>query len=87
MASGRSLAGPLVYIVGSYTAIFVICSMLGTDNGMQVQYLAIAAGAIPVPFLYDPNPTFSAIRRTVEPVCEGNPLGRGLKLWLRAGYP
>jgi adenylate cyclase len=40
------LAGPLVYIVGSYTAIFVICSMLGTDSGMQVQYLAIAAGAV-----------------------------------------
>lgn len=40
------LAAPLVYIVGSYTAIFVICSMLGTDCGMQVQYLAIAAGAV-----------------------------------------
>ena len=41
-----SLAAPLVYIAGSYTAIFAICSLLGTDSGMQVQYLAIAAGAV-----------------------------------------
>lgn len=40
------LAAPLVYIAGSFTTIFVICSMLGTDCGMQVQYLAIAAGAV-----------------------------------------
>lgn len=40
------LAAPLAYVAGSYTTIFVICSMLGTDCGMQVQYLAIAAGAV-----------------------------------------
>ena len=40
------LAAPLAYIVGTYTAVFVICSMLGTDSGMQVQYLAIAAGFV-----------------------------------------
>jgi adenylate cyclase len=40
------LVAPLIYVAGSFTAIFVICSMLGTDCGMQVQYLAIAAGAI-----------------------------------------
>ena len=40
------LVAPLVYVAGSYTAIFVICSMLGTDSGMQVQYLAIAAGTV-----------------------------------------
>ena len=40
------LVAPLVYVAGSYTAIFVICSMLGTDSGMQIQYLAIAAGTV-----------------------------------------
>ncbi|GEO16969.1 adenylate/guanylate cyclase domain-containing protein [Microvirga aerophila] len=39
-------AGALAYGLISYTAIFVICFMLGTDSGMQVQYLAIAAGAV-----------------------------------------
>ena len=40
------LAAPLAFVVASYTSIFVICSMLGTDCGMQVQYLAIAAGTV-----------------------------------------
>ncbi|MET0429902.1 MAG: adenylate/guanylate cyclase domain-containing protein [Microvirga sp.] len=40
------LAAALAYGVISYTAVFVICSMLGTDSGMQIQYLAIAAGAV-----------------------------------------
>jgi adenylate cyclase len=40
------LAGALTYGLISYSATFVICSMLGTDSGMQVQYLAIAAGAV-----------------------------------------
>ena len=40
------LVAPLVYVAGSYTAIFVICSMLGTNSGMQIQYLAIAAGTV-----------------------------------------
>jgi adenylate cyclase len=40
------LAAPLVYVVGVFAAIFVICSMLGTDSGMQLQYLAIAAGFV-----------------------------------------
>jgi adenylate cyclase len=42
----HELAGALFYGVVSYTAVLVICSMLGTDCGMQVQYLAIAAGAV-----------------------------------------
>jgi adenylate cyclase len=37
---------PSVYIAGTYVMIFVICSLLGTDSGMQDQYLAIAAGAV-----------------------------------------
>ncbi len=41
-----ALAGPLVYVIGVYAAIFVICSRLGTDSGMQMQYLAVAAGMI-----------------------------------------
>jgi adenylate cyclase len=40
------LAGALGYLVVSYSMIFVICSMLGTDSGMQIQYLAIAASAV-----------------------------------------
>ncbi|MET0408447.1 MAG: adenylate/guanylate cyclase domain-containing protein [Hyphomicrobium sp.] len=40
------LVAPLVYVAGTYTAIFVICSLLGTDSGMQAQYLAIAAGTV-----------------------------------------
>ncbi|KYH01796.1 adenylate/guanylate cyclase domain-containing protein [Bradyrhizobium sp. DOA1] len=40
------LAAPLAYVAGTYTTIFVICSMLGTDCGMQVQYLAVAAGTV-----------------------------------------
>ena len=46
VASSRSVVAPLVYVAGSYTAIFVICSMLGTNSGMQIQYLAIAAGPV-----------------------------------------
>jgi adenylate cyclase len=43
MASAWSLGGAAGLLVASYTSILVICSMLGTDCGMQVQYLAIAA--------------------------------------------
>jgi len=41
-----SLAAPLIYVVGIYAAIFGVCSMLGTDSGMQIQYLAVAAGFV-----------------------------------------
>jgi adenylate cyclase len=41
-----ALAAPLVYVVGVYAGIFVICSMVGTDSGMQMQYLAVAAGML-----------------------------------------
>ena len=40
------LAAPIAFVVATYTTIFVICSMLGTDSGMQVQYLAVAAGTV-----------------------------------------
>jgi adenylate cyclase len=39
-------AGVLAYGCIAYAAVFLICFMLGTDSGMQVQYLAIAAGAV-----------------------------------------
>jgi adenylate cyclase len=38
------VAAPLAYVVVSYSSIFIICAMLGTDSGMQMQYLAITAG-------------------------------------------
>jgi adenylate cyclase len=38
------LAGAFAYVTAAYASIFVICSMLGTDSGMQLQYVAIAAG-------------------------------------------
>src|SRR5215213_2139614 len=37
------LAAVLAFGVVAYGAIFLICSMLGTDSGMQIQYLALAA--------------------------------------------
>jgi adenylate cyclase len=40
------LAGPLAYVTVTYAAIFLICSMLGTDSGMQLQYAAVAAGSV-----------------------------------------
>src|SRR5690606_35288408 len=40
------LAAPLVYVVGVFANITLICSLLGTDSGMQFQYLAIAAGIV-----------------------------------------
>ena len=40
------LAGVFAYVTFSYAAIFLICSMLGTDSGMQLQYAAIAAGSV-----------------------------------------
>jgi adenylate cyclase len=38
-----SLAGPLAFAVVGYGIIFVICSMVGTDTGMPMQYLVAAA--------------------------------------------
>jgi adenylate cyclase len=51
------LATPLLHRVGpraagitflsvSYVAVFVVCFLLGTGSGMQIQYLAYAAGAV-----------------------------------------
>jgi adenylate cyclase len=40
------LAGPLAYVTVVYASIFLICSMLGTDSGMQLQYAAVAAGSV-----------------------------------------
>jgi adenylate cyclase len=40
------LAGVFAYVAFYYAAIFLICSMLGTDSGMQPQYAAIAAGSV-----------------------------------------
>jgi adenylate cyclase len=40
------LAATLVYLVGNYTAIFIIGSMIGTDSGVQFHYLGIAAGIV-----------------------------------------
>ena len=57
------LAAPLAFLVASYTSIFVICSMLGTDCGMQVQYLAIAAGAVLV--VGTDRPIFLAVTGSV----------------------
>jgi hypothetical protein len=51
----------------------------GTLSGTSpFQQLSDALGRGYEPFLYDPNPTFNAIRRTVELVGKGNPLERGL---------
>jgi adenylate cyclase len=36
----------LAYVTVTYAAIFLICSMLGTDSGMQLQYAAVAAGSV-----------------------------------------
>jgi adenylate cyclase len=41
-----ALAAPLAYVIFMFAVIFVVCSMLGTDSGMQIQYLAIAAGFV-----------------------------------------
>jgi hypothetical protein len=57
------LAAPLAFLVASYASIFVICSMLGTDCGMQVQYLAIAAGAVLV--VGTDRPIFLAVTGSV----------------------
>lgn len=40
------LAGVLAYVTATFAAVFLICSMLGTDSGMQLQYAAIAAGSV-----------------------------------------
>lgn len=39
------LAAPLGFMIVGYVAIFLITAMLGTDTGMQFQYLALAAAA------------------------------------------
>ena len=49
-----------------------------TQRDVAVPTALGCAGRGYEPFLYDPNPTFSAIRRTVELVGKGNPLERGL---------
>ena len=38
-----SLVGPLAFAVVGYAIIFTICSMVGTDTGMPMQYLVAAA--------------------------------------------
>lgn len=40
------LAAALLYLTVSYSLIFIICSKLGTDSGMQILYAAIAAGSV-----------------------------------------
>lgn len=37
------LAAPLAFVVCAYTAIFVVCSLLGTGTGMQFIYLVLTA--------------------------------------------
>ncbi|MGO4833047.1 adenylate/guanylate cyclase domain-containing protein [Rhizobiaceae sp. 2RAB30] len=37
------LAGPLAFAALAYTAIFVLCAMVGTDSGMQMVYLMVTA--------------------------------------------
>lgn len=37
------LVGPLVFVTLAYVAVFAICSMVGTDSGMQMQYLVLPA--------------------------------------------
>ncbi|MER9004406.1 adenylate/guanylate cyclase domain-containing protein [Mesorhizobium sp. M0862] len=35
-----------IFILVSYPVIFVVCFLVGTDSGMQMEYLAFAAGAV-----------------------------------------
>ncbi len=41
-----SAIGAVVFASIIYAYIFVVCSLVGTDTGMQMQYLAVAAGTI-----------------------------------------
>src|ERR1700730_1093634 len=65
----------------AYGAVGVrITSVNGTQRKSRDVAVPTALGCedeIYEPFLYDPNLTFAAIRRTVELVGEGNPLERG----------
>jgi adenylate cyclase len=39
-------AAPITFLLVSYPATFIVCFLLGTDSGMQMQYLAYAACAV-----------------------------------------
>lgn len=39
-------AAPIAFLLVSYPAAFIVCFMLGTDSGMQMQYMAFAACAV-----------------------------------------
>jgi adenylate cyclase len=52
------LVGPLAFAVVGYAIIFIICSMVGTDTGMPMQYLV--AAAIVVLILGADHPVISA---------------------------
>jgi adenylate cyclase len=39
-------AAPIAFLLVSYPATFAVCFMLGTDSGMQIQYMAYAACAV-----------------------------------------
>jgi adenylate cyclase len=41
-----STVGPVAFASIIYVNIFVTCSLIGTDTGMQMQFLAVAAGTI-----------------------------------------
>ncbi|WEJ11734.1 adenylate/guanylate cyclase domain-containing protein (plasmid) [Sinorhizobium sp. M103] len=39
-------AAAIAFVSVSYPGIFVVCFLVGTDSGMQMEYLAFAAGAV-----------------------------------------
>ncbi|WP_234842791.1 adenylate/guanylate cyclase domain-containing protein [Sinorhizobium meliloti] len=39
-------AAAMAFVFVSYPVIFVVCFLVGTDSGMQMEYLAFAAGAV-----------------------------------------
>ncbi|MBX3578078.1 MAG: adenylate/guanylate cyclase domain-containing protein [Rhizobiaceae bacterium] len=40
------MAAPYTFLVISYAATFYVCYLLGTDSGMQIQYLAYSGGSV-----------------------------------------
>jgi MASE7 len=39
-------AAAMTFVFVSYPGVFVVCYLVGTDSGMQMEYLAFAAGAV-----------------------------------------
>jgi adenylate cyclase len=39
-------SGSFIFVAVTYVGTFTVCYMLGTDTGMQIQFLAVAAGAV-----------------------------------------